>query len=403
MSSLYFEQTNGISGDMAVAALLNIDNNFEYLKKRLALLKLRGFSVEYQTEQRNGITGGRFIVHSSNVAHTTRTFKNIASLIEASSLTKEEKQLSMRIFQRIAEAESAVHNLPVEEVHFHEVGAIDSIIDIVSFAILFTAKHIDKCFASWFHLGIGETKSLHGTIPIPAPATLELVKNLPVRGTNKHHELTTPTGAGIITTIANQFGVLPPSRIVKFGLGFGSRKEDGINGLRVFEIQLLPGEVIHSTAETLIAVIETTIDDSTPEEIAHLHQQLFDSGARDVFITPILMKKGRPGFNISALVEPQSVDSIKEILLNQSSTFGIRFYYAQREVLNRRIEQIDTDYGTVGVKVGLKANKILKLVPEYEDCARIARITGKPLRKVYEMVIEKASNRFYHDKSNKNR
>ena len=388
MNNLYIDQHSGVSGDMLNAALLNMFDNFNLLMERLNLLNLDGFRIEYKSEKRNHINGGRFIVHRDENPRSSRNlnrnFNDIKTIILNSNLSEDEKRLSLRIFTRIAKAESIVHGVDIENVHFHEVGAIDSIIDIVGFSILFLSLHIKKVFASPFFLGNGTTTSQHGEIPVPAPATVELLKGYPVFGTDKNKELTTPTGAAIVTSIADEFGALPGSIIKKVGTGFGSRS-DSFNAVRVFLLDEYK-ETRPYNEETVL-VIETTIDDSTSEEIAFLQELLFANGALDVFVTPVVMKKSRSGFNVTAVSDPQMLNNLTEIIFKNSSTFGIRYGYFLRKSIERKIINVNSRYGTIPVKIGYYDNNRVKYSPEYDVCSKISRETGVTLKDIYEDAI----------------
>ena len=384
MSSIYIDQHYGVSGDMLNAALLNMVDKFDLLMERLGLLNIDGYRVEYKLEKRNQIIGGRFIVHTDKNYLTSRNFTEIKNLIFNSSLTEEEKQLSLKIFTRIAEAESIVHGINIENVHFHEVGAIDSIIDIVGFSILVTSLKIKKIYASPFYVGNGKTMSQHGEIPVPAPATVEILKGYPVIGTEENNELTTPTGAAIVTSISKNFGPLPGAIIKKVGIGFGSRKSN-FNALRVYLIDEYK-EITSYNDETLL-VIETTIDDSTSEEVAFLHELLFKHHALDVFVTPVIMKKNRSGFNITVISNPDKLNELIEVIFKNSSTFGVRYYYSLRKSLKRKIININGKYGDIPVKIGYYNNNKIKYSPEYEVCSKISREKGIPLRDIYEDAV----------------
>ena len=384
MSSIYIDQHYGVSGDMINAALLNMEDNFEYLKKRLNLLGIDGYSLEYNIEKRSHIAGGRFIVHINEKYTTSRNFADIKSLISNSKLSDKEKSLSLKIFTRIAQAESIVHGINIEKIHFHEVGALDSIIDIVGFSILVSALKIKKFYASPFYIGSGKTISQHGEIPIPAPATVELLKGHPVCGTEQPYELTTPTGAAIVTSISDKFIPLPKSIIRKVGIGFGSRKNN-FNALRIYLTDEYSDTASYN--DETIVIIETTIDDSTPEEIAFLQELLLNNGALDAFITPVIMKKNRAGFNITLISTPQNLDNLIDVIFKNSSTFGIRYNYILRKTLERKIINVDSKYGTIPVKIGYYGYTPIKYSPEYDVCARISREKGIPIREIFENAI----------------
>lgn len=392
MSNLYFDLQNGISGDMAVAAILSLDDDLDYLNTRLKHLDISGYELEYTKEKRNGIRGRSFRVVPHDIAQTSRSYRDITHIISSSRLSQEEKKLSLAIFENIARAESKVHGVGVSRVHFHEVGAIDSIIDIVSFSLLYIKHRITRSRASLVRLGSGTTEGMHGTIPVPSPATLEILKGLPVVGTDNTCELTTPTGAAIIRTTAERFGHLPQCIIEEIGMGFGSRREPGINALRILKYRDITDEF--SIPAHMVVVTEVTIDDSTPEEISFLQDALFKQGALDVYVTPIHMKKSRSAFNITVLSNPESFERCARTILLKSSSFGLRYQYYFRKTLDRTIEKVSTEYGTVGVKIGYLNGTVLKISPEYEDCRKKAEEHDVSLRTIFERVYQEAARRF---------
>lgn len=390
--NLYFDLQNGISGDMAVAALLSLGGSITQLRGRLKSIPLGGYEIEAARERRNGIPGYTFSVHVRSGSQIPRDYRNIRELIEKSGLSESEKKLAGIIFHSIAEAEALIHGTNVEQVHFHEVGAVDSIIDIVSFSILYSSIGAGHCRASEIHLGGGSTESRHGTIPVPAPATVEIVKGLPVRGAGLPFELTTPTGAAIVKSIIGSFGPLPKCLIKKVGLGFGKRKNQGFNALRVLEYEELP-EWEGEPGQPVV-VIDVTIDDSTSEEIAYLQERLFTEGVLDVYVTPVFMKKNRPAFNVSVICTPDDFERISELILRESSTFGLRYRFMDRKVLDRKVDPIDTSFGPIRVKVGYLGEVPIKASPEYEDVKKAARSHGVPLRLVFDEVRMRCAGKY---------
>jgi hypothetical protein len=376
--------TSGVSGDMAVAALLALRENSDFLLKKLSAFQLEGFHIDVRDEQRNGISGKIFTVRTDDKHPHPRNFGDIQQLIESSSLHDREKTLSLTIFRHVAEAESKVHGVPIEKVHFHEVGALDSIIDIVSFSVLYLNLGVENSSASKYHFGQGSTASMHGVIPVPAPATVEITRGLPVKGTEIEHELTTPTGAAIVKSVAGSYGPLPSGIVLNMGTGFGTRKTSGFNALRVFELEATTEGP--RTAEQIITVLEVTIDDSTPEEMSFLQERLFSEGALDVFFTPIYMKKNRPAFNITILCSPDRFEQCANTVLLESSTFGIRYQHYRRKTLERHTQQVLTKYGTISVKIGMLDGKVIKSAPEYEDMRAAAHRHCVPLQRIVEEV-----------------
>jgi len=409
LSDIYFYLQNGISGDMAVAALLDLSNDFTFLQANLKKLGVEGYKINFWKEKRDGITGSRFSVEIEHQKNT-RTYTEIKSIIKKSDLNYKEKELSLSIFKVLAEAEAKVHNVNTEEVHFHEVGAIDSLVDIVSFSILYTKHNFTKAYASPVHLGSGSTKSMHGILPVPAPATLEILRGIPVKGTDILFEITTPTGAAIVKTIIKKFGTLPLSVIKRAGNGFGSRKDENPNILRVFEIIPITGQYLsekdidvnqrgNSVIENIfppdvVVVMEVTIDDSTPEEISYLQEKLFLNGALEVFISPVYMKKNRSAWNISLILQPENLNRCSGTILMESSSFGLRYHYCFRKTLKREFHTVNTVYGDIKVKAGFLDDRIVKVSPEYEDCRKAAMKAKVPIRYVYQETLKQWNLKF---------
>jgi uncharacterized protein (TIGR00299 family) protein len=401
MSNLFFDLQNGISGDMAVAALLSLKENegknlMKFIREKLRTLPLTGYDILSHREERFGLWGNTFSVRVGEKEKKLRDFRQIKDLILRSGLDKREKNLATAIFKTLAQAEAKVHSVDVEEVHFHEIGAVDSIVDIVSFSVLFLKLAMTKSFATTIALGHGSTFGLHGPLPIPAPATLEILKGLPVYGTTKNYELITPTGAAILKNVVSQFGPLPKGIIKGIGLGYGSRKSEGSNALRVLAFDELNDEA--GTSSDAVVVVDVTIDDSTPEEIAFLQEELFAVGALEVYVTPVYMKKNRPGFNITVINKPDRFDQIVDTILIKSSSFGLRYNYYSRKYLDREIKKVETQYGPVRIKVGMLGGRVVKRSPEYDDCRKAAQKHDLPIREVFDEAIKRAEEHLRKNK-----
>jgi uncharacterized protein (TIGR00299 family) protein len=385
MSTLFLDLANGISGDMAVAALLSLSGQVEQtvsmLEKKLRSLPLTDFTIEAKEERRSGISGVLFTVHHEGGDEHPRDLRSIRELINRSMLADSEKELSLSVFDIIAGSEAAIHGTSPERVHFHEVGAVDSIVDIVSFSVLYNLLGPDRVIATSVALGSGTTNSMHGEIPIPAPATLDILRGVPVRGTDRGHELTTPTGAALVRHVVSQFGPLPLCRIRGTGLGFGHRTSS-FNGLRVLDIE--EGLKEEDCEAGSVALIEAAIDDSTPEEIGFLQELLLSGGALDVWVAPIFMKKNRPGSSVTVVCPPSSLEELSTIILRKSSSFGLRYSFHERRCLRRRQETVQTRYGPLRVKVGMLGDEVVKVVPEYEDCRASALRENVPLSRVFD-------------------
>lgn len=380
MKTAYFDCFSGISGDMILGVLIDLGLDVSYLEKELKKLNISGYEIKVKQIEKNHIVGTDVdIVVKEKQKH--RSLKDIYNIIENSRLDKEIKELSKGIFQRLAEAESKVHNLEIDKVHFHEVGAIDSIIDIVGAVIGIKKLQIKNVFCSHLPLGTGFVSCSHGMIPIPSPATVEILKDIPVYSTNIKHEMVTPTGAAIITTFTKHFGDMPLMKLNKVGYGVGKTDMKHPNLLRVFVGDLQQGYNVDVTT-----MIETNIDDMSPEIYGYLVQKLFDNGALDVFFTHIQMKKNRPGVKLSVISSMENVDKLIDIIFTETSTFGVRLYETKRIKLSIEKRKIKIKYGEVMVKIGTYKNQIMTVSPEYEDCRRIAIKNDIPLKDVYELA-----------------
>ena len=413
MKVLYYDCFAGISGDMNLGAMLDLGIDPEYLKKELARLPVHGYELRIEKDIRKGISGTKVDVviddlhqnphHQGHMHdhgehhHHHQTFREIRQMIASCSLSEVVKELSIGIFSKVAEAEAKVHNKPIDEVHFHEVGAIDSIVDIVGAAICLNKLAPDRIQCSTVELGGGSIKCAHGIYPVPAPATIEIIKNMPVRKGTVDYEATTPTGAAILATLVNEFSDKFDFTVLKTGYGIGNMDSGIPNVLRVF----LGETVRNDETETVPSyIIECNIDDMNPEFYDYIIDSLFSAGARDVFITPIIMKKSRPAVKLSILCTPDAENRINEVLFRETSTIGVRKYAIDKTMLERKIEQITTRFGDVRVKSAFYQGVCIKSKPEYDDCLKIAREKGIPINQVYHEV-EKVLGRKTgsHDKS----
>jgi len=379
MKVAYIDCFSGISGDMLLAALIDLGLPRKLLKKELEDLPLGSYTIKISSGKRMQISGCRVEVILPKKGHRHRNLTEIKSIITKSHLKKQVKELSINVFQKLARAESRVHKKNISQVHFHEVGAVDSIIDIVGTAIGIDYLKLDEVYASPVPLGTGFTTCQHGTIPLPAPATMELLKGIPVCGTSLNTELVTPTGAALLTSLANHYGPMPPMKITKIGYGVGSKKlKDRPNLLR-----LVAGEFPNNHEVDQVAILEANIDDMIPEIYDYLMERLFGKGALDVSFSPIQMKKNRPGVLVRVICYPEKKHELLTIILQESTSAGIRYYYAQRTKLSREIKKISTPYGNLSVKIFKDTEGKYFASPEYEDCKKIAKKHGIPLKKVY--------------------
>ncbi len=405
---LHFDCFSGISGDMTLGALIDLGVPIEYLAEQLQLLNLDGFSVSARRQMIGVLDAVHFDVqlapqpsspsHSHPHSHghlggyehqegLHRTYSEIKELIEASLLTPAVKEKALNIFARLAEAEGAVHGVPPEEVHFHEVGALDSIVDIVGTAIALDYLKITRLTSSPLPLSRGFFISQHGRLPLPAPATLELLRGVPITDSQLDKELVTPTGAAIVATLADDFLSFPSFTLQAVGYGSGTRTlPDRPNVLRA-----LLGQETTSTTNPLLQ-IEVNLDDLSPEILAFAMEKLLLAGAKDVWLTPIQMKKGRPAQKLALLCEKKLLPQIEKILLQETSTFGFRYFPVERRILEREYRKISTEYGPISIKIGMKKGEILTIAPEFEECKRIANEQNIPLKKVYEAALRSWKN-----------
>ena len=400
MKVLYYDCFAGISGDMNLGAMIDIGVDKDYLVKELGKLSVSGFRISISKELKNGISGTKVSVNLKEInntnAHTGRShdhnqhrehrnLEDIVKIISSSKLSEYVKKLSIQIFTRIADAEAKIHHKPVNEIHFHEIGAIDSIVDIVGAAICIDYLRPDIIMATSIELGGGFVECAHGTFPVPAPATAEILKGLPVKSGAVMHETTTPTGAAILTSIVNEFTDKISFTIEKTGYGLGHKDFDIPNVLRVY---LGKTDNAKDTKSNISLIVECNIDDMNPELYDYVFDSLFRVGANDVFITPIIMKKSRPAVTLSVLCNAETEHEIEKILFEETSTLGVRKYKVEKTMLERKMTSIDTPYGKVKIKSAFYNRRLIKSKPEYEDCLRIAKEKQMPISEVYNMVNE---------------
>lgn len=383
MKIAYFDCFSGISGDMILGALADLGNDFSFIKKELKKLDLKGYSLSHKKVKRGVIETTRVDVKVTEKSSSKRNLKSIISIIKNSGLAEKIKNDSIKIFRRLAEAEATVHGTTINKVHFHEVGAIDSIVDIVGSVIGIHHLNISKIVSSSINIGSGFVKCDHGTLPVPAPAVVEMLRGVPCFSSGIRQELTTPTGAAVIATLANEFGSLPELKTDRVGYGAGGKNlKEMPNALRI-----ILGELsIANELKKEIFVLETNIDDMNPEFYDVVMEKLFQAGAVDVFLTPIIMKKNRPATKLSVLTQQQNVEMLANEVLKNTTSFGIRFYPVERVMLEREFQEIETVLGKVKVKIGKRDGEICHISPEYEHCKKISREQGIPIKKVYEEI-----------------
>ncbi|MCU0378700.1 MAG: nickel pincer cofactor biosynthesis protein LarC [Bacteroidales bacterium] len=424
MKVLYYDCFSGISGDMNLGAMLDLGVSREVLVSGLQKLNISGWRLEISSDQRHGISGTKVTVitddasslandddhnhdhyhhdhtnhphdhgtshhHSHDLSHrktdnVQRNLDDIVKIIRNSALPENITELSVKIFTIIAEAEAAVHDKPVNEIHFHEVGAVDSIIDIVGSAICFTALGVDKIYVNTIELGSGMVKCDHGLFPVPAPATARIIRGFPVHTGGVDFEATTPTGAAIIAAVAT-----PAPEGLKFTIetsGYGIGQKNNPSRPNILRVFLADTDEETSSGHQAV-IVECNVDDMNPELCEYVSQKLFNCGARDVFFTPVIMKKGRPAFTISVICEEENIDSIREVLFSESTTIGLRIFHFTKETLQREFEEIDTRFGKVVIKKSFYNGRLVSAKPEADRCAVIAAETGIPMKQVLNEII----------------
>lgn len=379
MKVAYFDCFSGAAGDMILAALISAGLDGHVLREDLARLNLTGYDIRTATVNKQGFAAVKFDVDVQE-SPRHRHLKDIGRIIDGSTLRETVKDRARRIFTRLAEAEASVHGTTPEKVHFHEVGAIDAIVDIVGACIALDRLGIERVRSSPIPVGGGTVRCEHGLMPVPAPATAELLRGFEITPCEEQAELCTPTGAAILTTLAEGFGPMPRMRVASIGYGAGTREgKTRPNVLRVF----LGEEVSPSDlSEDEVVLLETNLDDATGQQVGHAVEALFGAGALDVFTTPIQMKKNRPGVMLSALTTAQSAAACEEVMFTATPTFGVRRTVCGRRKLDRRIEKVATKYGEIRVKLGLRGGRVLHVSPEYDDCAAAALRAGVGLADV---------------------
>ncbi|NLI45722.1 MAG: nickel pincer cofactor biosynthesis protein LarC [Acidobacteria bacterium] len=432
MKTLYFDLFSGCSGDMILGALLDLGADFETVRQGLAALPVGGYRLEVNRVLRGGVAATRLTVHIAGQehkhvrgrahdqaragehehehdyeheheheqgdqpsiinhplstlnmqpsTHDHRTYAQIRDMIAAAPLAPAVRARATAIFEHLAIAEGKIHGRPPEAVHFHEVGAVDSIVDIVGISLALDHLGFDSFACSAANVGSGTVRCAHGVLPVPAPATAELLRGFPVYSAHFAGELVTPTGAAVLRTLVPEPGRLPAGTLLRTGWGAGSREHpDGPNALRLLVIEMADA----GAADTEVAVLECNLDDMLPELVGELADTLRAAGALDVFLTPVQMKKSRPGTLLTLLCRPPDTPRFADELLARSTTFGVRVHRCAREVLDRRSFAVDTPYGAVSVKAGLRRGRLLKATPEFEDCRRLAAAADVPVAVVYQ-------------------
>jgi uncharacterized protein (TIGR00299 family) protein len=378
----YLDCFSGISGDMFLGALLDAGLSFPALSTAIGSLPVAGYGLEVKKETRHHIVGTRLIVtiHGENQPH--RNFEDIRSIISESGLSGAVKEKSISIFRILAEAEAQVHGVPPEAIHFHEVGAVDSIIDVVGGVYGIEALGIEALYASAMPLGSGFVKTAHGKMPLPAPATVAILKDIPIYDAGVRHETVTPTGAALVKGLADFFGRLPPMIVDRVGYGAGQADlQDRPNLVRI-----MIGSLQSATDADTVALLEANVDDVSAEWLGYVMERLFEAGALDVAFLPLQMKKNRPGVQIQVIGRVGQTEELLDILFHEGISLGVRFQHIQRIVLQRSEAEVDSPWGKMRVKRVADRKGSTRFAPEYEACREIALKSGRPLREIFKWV-----------------
>jgi uncharacterized protein (TIGR00299 family) protein len=400
MRVLYFDCVSGISGDMALGALIDAGADPERIRERLALLPVEPFDVDVEHVETHGVHATRVVVRAAATG-VIRTYANIRSLLDDAKLPPDALALAQRIFRRLAEAEGRVHHRDVEQVTFHEAGAVDSIVNVTGTAVALAMLGVERVFSSSVPTGMGLAKTEHGMMPIPSPVVIELLRGAPMYSRGVPVEFVTSTGAAILAATVEGYGELPPIRLESAGYGAGTLRTDFPNLLRV----LVGDEDPAARADRRRPdaggelVLETNVDDLNPELYGYVLERLFEAGAQDAWLTPIVMKKGRAAVTISVLASPQRQDAIRQVLFRETGTLGVRSTAVDKQSLEREWIEVATRHGGIRVKVGMLEGRPVTFAPDFEDCARVAREAGVPARDVYEEATRLARDALRDDET----
>jgi pyridinium-3,5-bisthiocarboxylic acid mononucleotide nickel chelatase len=385
MKAAYFDCFSGISGDMTLGALVDAGCPLGLLRDELKGLDVPGWEISAEKVWKNGMAATHVSVRTEDT-QTHRSLTTILGVLEKSKLAAAVSERASAIFRRLGDAEAAVHDVPIEKIHFHEVGAADAIVDIVGACLGFSALGIERFACSALNVGGGTAKMAHGVLPVPAPATARLLLGKPTYSNGVQKELVTPTGAAIVATLCQTFGPQPPMRMESIGYGAGTTDLEGQpNVLRIMVGESL--EVSEAEFDEEIRVIEANLDDLNPQVYGYFVERALAAGALDVFTAPVQMKKGRPGTLLTLLCKPHRAKELMDLVFAETTTFGLRSYTAQRRVLPREWESVQTRFGEVRLKVARVKGKVLQISPEYEDCRKLAEEKKVALREVMEEAM----------------
>ena len=405
MKTLYFDCFSGISGDMTIGALLDLGLDLDYLRSELKKLPVEGYSLEASRVVRSNISAMKFDVRMGNGSdahshhhdhgsheshHHHHKASEILAMIGRSRLNANTKRIADAIFTKLAISEGRVHHVPPEDVEFHEVGAVDSIVDTVGAAVGFDALGVERFMCSPINVGSGFIHCQHGIYPVPTPATADLLRNATIYSKHANTELVTPTGAAILAAVVNEFSALRGAAVERIGYGAGTKQfQDFPNCLRLMICNDREEEAgRHEVPVDTIAVIEANIDDMTPQNLAYVTERLLEAGALDVVTVSVQMKKGRPGHLLQVLAPQNRRSVLEELIFLETTTIGLRYYVATRSVLERESVAVTTEYGVISVKVSRRNGQVINFTPEYEDCARIARANNVPLKEVQAAAVK---------------
>jgi uncharacterized protein (TIGR00299 family) protein len=385
MKAAYFDCFSGISGDMTLGALVDVGCPLDRLREDLKGLGVPGWQISAEKVWKNGVAATRVSVRTKDT-QTHRSLSTILGIIEKSKLAGDVRERASAIFRRLGEAEAGVHDLPIEKLHFHEVGAVDAIVDIVGACIAFSVLGIQEFACSPLNVGGGSAKMAHGMLPVPAPATARLLLGKPTYSNGVQKELVTPTGAAIVATLCQSFGPQPPLRVQSIGYGAGATDLEGQpNVLRIMVGESL--EHLGTEFAEEIRVIEANLDDLNPQVYGYFTEKALAAGALDVFTTPVQMKKGRPGTLLTLLCKPEDARKLTDLVFDETTTFGLRSYTAERRILPREWQSVQTRFGEVRMKIARVNGKVLQVSPEYEDCRKLAEKEKVALREVMDEAM----------------
>ncbi len=385
MKLAYFDCFSGISGDMTLGALLDAGCDLAQLRAELRGLQVSGWELSAERVWKNGMAATRVHVKTED-QQRHRPLSAILQILRDSNLASPVRDRASAIFQKLGEAEARVHDLPIEKIHFHEVGAVDAMVDIVGACIGFHALAIEKFACSPLNVGGGTVKMAHGVLPVPAPATANLLQGKPTYSNGVQRELVTPTGAAIVATLCDSFGPQPPMRVSAIGYGAGAAELEGQPNVLRIMIGETAGKVVPGYDQE-ITVIEANLDDMNPQIYGYFQEKALAAGALDVFTTPVQMKKNRPGTLLTVLSQSADTQALMSLIFAETTTFGVRSYSAQRRVLPRESVKVNTSFGEVRIKLSRVNGRILHASPEYDDCRKLAEEKNVPLQRVINEAL----------------